>query len=120
MKPSAPDRQRVAADVVAGDPHPPRIGAEQRHQRAQHGALARAVRPHEAHDLARVDLEAHPAQDLALAEAVAELLDGDHRWPPSPWVASCPRTTRSSAPDVGKGGSLVAPRSPPPRPTVKL
>jgi hypothetical protein len=76
----APHGVGVGDDVVAGDARRPGRGPQQRREDPHGGRLARAVRPEEAVDLARRDLEVEPVDgaDAAL-ELAHELADLDRR-----------------------------------------
>ena len=98
---AAPDRHAVPHHVVAVDERSARVRREQRGQHAQQGRLACAVGTEQARDASirrdQVHL-LHGVNLLALAEGLADALDGDHDAGPS-------RSTKN-------GGRFVVVRQP--------
>ena len=68
-----------ARHVLAVDEHPPAVGPDQPEQMPQEHRLAATRAPDDDHQLGGCDLEIDAAQDLLVAEALAEPFDPDGR-----------------------------------------
>ena len=73
--------------------------------------LARAARPEHADDLAALDVEVDAAQDLELAEALADLAQGEHRPAVRGWAGPCHlgahTVTPPPSPSAGSAGTVA-------------
>ncbi len=108
-EPHAPSHRRaLAARVEAVDEHASRRGHDEPVEQAGQGALARAVRPDHA-DPVLAQLEAHAAQDVALAEPHVHVLEPHHA-PPA--VSSTGPPVRAARPRPGGPGVAPARRAP--------
>ena len=74
-----PHFARLARHVEAENSRSPRSGREFSREDAKQRGLAAAVRPEQAEDLARENLEAHSVESRTIAEALPEVFDLDHR-----------------------------------------
>src|SRR5262245_5417454 len=101
----------AAVDRLSAELDRARARSQVAHDRPQCGRLARPVATHEAHDLARADLEGHAAQDVARLDEHVDLRHGQHaeaRAPPAfrPTIVSITRWSARIAAGAASASTL--------------